>query len=118
MDDLVINHLYQEDEEEKEKSVRDEINQVTSQCLDYYIEKMNVNNKRSDWKPSRYHNFVERALKEITIDVLKNNGNWKDMVQDLLNPEELLFSLIGGDRYTYRACKNHEDSLLNNLRGT
>ncbi|MEM3489981.1 MAG: hypothetical protein QXO75_10070 [Nitrososphaerota archaeon] len=116
MDDLVINNLYYKDEEEREKSVRDEINQITGQCLDYYIEKMNVNKERANWKPSKYHNFVKRASNEITIDALKNNVNWKDLVQNLVNPEELLFILMGDDRYTYRACKNHEDSLLNNLR--
>ncbi|MEM4090510.1 MAG: hypothetical protein QXQ46_07180 [Thermoplasmatales archaeon] len=116
LDDLVINHLYYKDEEKREKSVNDEINQVTSQCLDYYIKKMNVNKKRANWKQSKYHNFVKQALNEITIDALKNHGNWKDLVQDLVNPKELLSSLMGDDRYTYRACKDHEDSLLNNLK--
>ncbi|MEM4090884.1 MAG: hypothetical protein QXQ46_09135 [Thermoplasmatales archaeon] len=116
LDDLVINHLYYKDKEEREKSINDEINQVANQCLDYYIEKMNINKESADWKQTKYHNFVKQALNEITIDAIKNSGNWKDLIQEVVNPKELLFTLMGDDRFTFRACKDHEDKLLDKLK--
>ncbi len=117
LDDVII-HRIGIGEEKEGIGLEDKINEATSTCLKDYFDALGWNQEEIDSnKLNDFRGIIRKSLSSISADILKQQrGLFKELGLEVTKPEEFLMSLMDDERYTYKACKNCEDKLLNDLK--
>ena len=116
LDDILTNRIYS-GEEGKGEPLKIKINDISTRCLEDYLKEMNVDKERiKSGDQTRYQGELSRALDHISIELFKNSKQFHEMKTEITSPKSLLGALMNDERFVFRACKAHEEKLLDRLK--
>lgn len=120
LDEFVVNSIGVGDEEGG-TLLSDTINKVASKCFDDYLTELgidggneeNINQTEINISKSK----IMKSLTEISAIMFKGHGNefYKGVLMEVTSPKDFKISLMYDSRYTYRACNDHREKLLERL---
>lgn len=117
LDDVIISKIGL-GEEKKMVMLRDKINEATFPCLQGFFDVLNINQEKIEPKElNSFRDIIQKALTNIFLETLKKQGGtFKEIGIEITKPEEFFRSLIGDERYTYKACEKCENELIEDLK--
>ncbi len=119
-DDIVINNIqFGEGVEDEDVILRKAINNATSNCLDNYLKELRKDGESITVKDlNRYKKIIRDSLIRASAEMMNksNDESYKSIKNEITHPSNFFGNIVMDDRYTYRACEEHERNLLERLQ--
>lgn len=118
-DEIVINNIQFGEGVEEDLILRKAINNATSNCLDNYLTELQKDRESITVKDlNRYKKIIRDSLMRASAEMMNKSDDesYKSIKNEITHPSNFFGNIVMDDRYTYRACKEHERNLLERLQ--
>lgn len=103
---------------EERKRAISSLRELSDKFFPDVISKFNFDkDKITKNEEERLKKLLEKSLNEFFMNLIKSTDEWTDIATKTLgNTEYFYWILMSNDEFTLRACKEHENNLLDDLR--